>query len=238
MLRRLSTVTAAVAALVLGTSLSASAHVSIPGTGTKGGFAEISFRVPNERPDTSTVKIEVQLPDGQPLAFVSTKPMPGWESTVATAELPEPVEVHGEEITEAASTITWEGGEVGPGQYDDFSISAGPLPEEGDQMVFKVIQTYSDGEEVAWVQETVEGEEEPERPAPVLALVDGDDAHGEEAAPAEEESAADEGAAPSVSAVSQGDVDSANTKATIGIVVGVLGLLAGAAGIAAGRRRT
>jgi hypothetical protein len=42
----------------------------------------------------------------------------------------------------------------------------------------------------------------------------------------------------SVSAVTEDDVDSANTKGTIGIVVGALGLVAGIAGIGLGRRKT
>jgi periplasmic copper chaperone A len=32
------------------------------------------------------------------------------------------------------------------------------------------VQLYSDGNESAWIEPTVEGQEEPERPAPVLTL--------------------------------------------------------------------
>jgi hypothetical protein len=32
------------------------------------------------------------------------------------------------------------------------------------------VQLYSDGNESAWIEPTVEGQEEPERPAPVLPL--------------------------------------------------------------------
>ena len=45
------------------------------------------------------------------------------------APLPEPVESEGTKITKAISTVTWTASEaaaVKPGEYQDFSISAGP----------------------------------------------------------------------------------------------------------------
>ena len=40
-------------------------------------------------------------------------------------------------------------------------------------MVFKALQTYSDGNVVRWIEEPVDGGEEPEHPAPVLAAEPG-----------------------------------------------------------------
>ena len=47
----------------------ASAHVTAqPAEATKGGYFAFAFRVPNERPNAGTTKIEVTLPADHPLA--------------------------------------------------------------------------------------------------------------------------------------------------------------------------
>ena len=164
-----------VVALVMALGVApAGAHVTIPEPAVKGGFSTVTLKVPNERPDASTVKIEVKLPESHPLTFVSVQPKPGWTVETTTRTLDEPVEAFGEEVTEVVDTVTWTGGEIGPGEFDTFALSAGVLPDDVDQLVFPTIQTYNgpDAEEVAWIEEATEGEEEPEHPAPVLTLVD------------------------------------------------------------------
>lgn len=153
---------------------SAAAHVTVnPRTAEQGGFAELTFRVPTERDNAATTRLRVIFPAEQPLAFLSVKPHPGWSYQVRKAALREPLDVDGTQIREAVSSITWttEGAEaaIQPGEYDEFSVSAGPLPED-DQMVFKAVQTYDSGEVVHWIEEAAAGAEEPEHPAPVLAL--------------------------------------------------------------------
>ena len=54
-----------------------------------------------------------------------------------------------------------------PGQFQEFALSGGPFPD-ADSLTFPVVQTYSDGSESAWIEPTVEGQAEPEHPAPVL----------------------------------------------------------------------
>ena len=82
------------------------------------------------------------------------------------------------------------------------------------------MQTYSSGEEVAWIEETTEGGPEPELPAPTLQLVAADGG-GEEATAAP---AADE------------DDDDSNTLSIVALVVGALGLVAGIAALVIARR--
>jgi periplasmic copper chaperone A len=125
------------------------------------------------------------------------------------------------------SKITWTGGTINPGEFQEFEVSAGPLPEDVDQVLFPSIQTYASGEVVRWIDEPVEGEE-PEHPAPVLTLVDGEE-HGGAAADDEDAAASEESAGGMTVAntASQDEVDSANTLAIVGIVAGVLGLLVG-----------
>ena len=55
------------------------------------------------------------------------------------------------QVTEAVSTITWSGGELKPGEFTEFDISVGPLPDDADSLTFKALQTYSDGDVVRWI---------------------------------------------------------------------------------------
>jgi periplasmic copper chaperone A len=217
----------------------ASAHVRVSsGDAAPGGFGELTFRVPNESDTASTVGLRVQIPADTPLASVSVKPVPGWTATTTTGPVDPPVEVHGTEVTEAVSEITWTadpGAGIAPGQYQTFSISAGPIPEV-DEITFPAIQTYDDGTEQAWIEPTVEGQEEPESPAPVLALAgSADPAHGggTDTASAETSTDVDEAAA--------AETSDESGLAVTALVVGALGLLAGVAGLAlalASRRRS
>ena len=63
------------------------------------------------------------------------------------------------QVTEAVTKITWTAtaGGLEPGQFDLFTVSAGPLPTKSNKVVFKVLQTYSDGDVVNWIEPTVKG---------------------------------------------------------------------------------
>jgi uncharacterized protein YcnI len=199
----------------------AGAHVTVnPRTAQQGSFAKLSFRVPNERDDADTTGLEVQLPTDHPLASVSIEPKDGWTYEVTKAPLPTPVSTDDGELTEAVSTITWSGGSLKPGEFTEFDVSVGPLPDAADSLTFKALQTYSDGEVVRWIETAEPGQAEPEHPAPVLVL-----------APASE-SADAAGGGSSDSSDSSDTV--ARTLGIIGIVIGVIGI--GVAGYALTRR--
>jgi periplasmic copper chaperone A len=173
--RRLAPLGAA-AVLALGltwNALPASAHVVVrPDTTASGSFAALTFRVPNESETASTVKVSIELPQETPLLYVSTKPVPGWAVATTTAKLPKPVESYGTTITEAIRTVTWtaaKGSAIGPSQYQEFSISAGPLPQPAT-LLFPAAQTYSDGKVVNWSEPTPESGAEPEYPAPAMIV--------------------------------------------------------------------
>jgi uncharacterized protein YcnI len=172
LVRWLSVLAAAGLGLVAA-ALPAGAHVTIhPDSAPKGGFEILSFSVPNEEATANTVGLEVNLPTKSPIASVSTQPMPGWTVSVEKTKLSKPVTTDDGQVTEAVSTITWTATDGGlkPGEFDLFTISAGPLPTNTNQLTFKAIQTYSDGTTVNWIQQTVKGAPEPDHPAPVLKL--------------------------------------------------------------------
>ncbi|HEX8081147.1 MAG TPA: YcnI family protein [Jatrophihabitans sp.] len=153
----------------------AAAHVSVSSpAAVQGGYANLTFRVPNESDTASTTGVKVQLPPGQPLASVSVRPTKGWTYTLTKAKLATPISSGGSRVTEAVSVIEWKAASaqsgIKPGEFSRFTINAGPLPK-APTMTFKAIQTYSDGEVVSWIEEAAAGSTtELEHPAPVLKL--------------------------------------------------------------------
>jgi uncharacterized protein YcnI len=116
------------------------------------------------------VKLEVTFPADHPIPFVSVQPTPGWTWSAEKVSLAKPIKAEGGSITEAVSKITWTGGQIKPGEFQLFTVSAGPLPTNTKSLEFKALQTYSNGEVVRWIESTPKGGPEPELPAPVLKL--------------------------------------------------------------------
>jgi uncharacterized protein YcnI len=153
----------------------AAAHVTIdPESARKGSNTKFSFQVPNEKDNASTVGLEVTFPADHPIASVSVLQKAGWSFAIEKQTLPKPIKSpFGGEVSEVVSKITWTGGEIQPGAFDLFTVRAGPLPRNVNQLEFQAAQTYSDGEVVNWNEPTVRGGDEPEHPAPVLRLTRG-----------------------------------------------------------------
>lgn len=234
----------------------AAAHVTVtPDSAEAGGYATLAFKVPTERDDASTTKLEVEFPADHPFASVSTQPKTGWDVEVERAELDEPIESHGEQVTERVARVTWtaseESAQIGPGEFDTFPISVGPLPTDAEQLVFKAIQTYSGGEVVRWIEEAAEGTDvEPESPAPVLELTaaaeedaggDAGGGSGGDDAAAEEAGAEEAGADAELAGTSASDdlptTNQVNTAIGLSIGAVVLALIgAGIGGAALARR--
>ncbi|MEV6738490.1 YcnI family protein [Streptomyces sp. NPDC051104] len=235
-LRRATTVAALAAAGVLTAAGAAFAHVTVhPESYAKGATdGVLTFRVPNEEDTAATTKVQVFLPTDHPILGVLVSPQDGWTAQVTTTKLKTPVKTDDGTITDAVSQITWTGGRIRHGQYQDFNVAFGQLPENADQLTFKTLQTYSDGNVVRWIEEAQKGQDEPENPAPVLQLTAKGTAEGggSTAAPAgteEKPSAATTKAAATSDSTARG-------LGIAGLVVGVLGLAA--AGFALTRGRT
>lgn len=193
----------------------AAAHVTVnPREAEQGSYAKLTFRMPTERDIASSVQLEVIFPERQPLSSISVKPQLGWTYRVDKVKLPEPIEVEGRQITETVSKITWtaqQGFEVKPGEFTEFEVSAGRLPAD-ERIVFKAIQTYDNGEVVRWIEEAPPGSTaRPERPAPVLTL-----------APRKHEHS--------------GSHEAGSGLATVALVVSIVALLLGVAGLVSGLR--
>ncbi|MEU6069485.1 MULTISPECIES: YcnI family copper-binding membrane protein [Streptomyces] len=238
---RIAAAAAVAGSAVLALSAPAFAHVSVQpeGTAAKGGYAVVDFKVPNERDNASTTKLEVNFPADHPLASVMPQPVDGWTVEVTKSKLDKPLEMHGKKIDEAVTKVTWTavGKGIEPGYFQKFPLSLGTLPEDTDELVFKAVQTYSNKEVVRWIEVQQDGQEEPENPAPVLALSAASaDEHGHGATTAED--ASDKKAEKEAAA----DSGSSGGSDTTARVLGVVGIVVGAAGVAygvlAGRRRS
>jgi uncharacterized protein YcnI len=231
--RRITFALAITAVALFATAAPVWAHVSVsPEEAPKGGFATLTFQVPNERDDATTNKVEVQFPQDHPIAEASVQPIPGWSVEVTKKKLPAPIKTdEGETLDEGVNTVTWTADDkkgLGEGEFQQFTVSVA-LPDDTDSLAFPAIQTYSDGETANWTEETPAGGPEPEHPRPEVKLVASGD-HDTTPTTAATAAGSDDGA-------SQDDVDSAKTLGIVGIVIGALGLAAGIGGFAM-RRRT
>lgn len=133
------------AVMVVMVALPAAAHVTVSTDNPEpGGFAVYTVRVPNESDTASTVRIEVQMPEG--LSASRYQPRGDWD------------------LAFEGDRLIIEGGEIGPGQFEDFRFQA-RNPEETSELSFPAVQEYDDGESVAWA-----GEPESDTPASVVAI--------------------------------------------------------------------
>jgi periplasmic copper chaperone A len=224
---RLSLLAPATAGVVLAAASGvASAHVTVSSAdAAPGGYGKVTFRVPNESDAASTVDLRIQVPTDPPLTSLRAQPVPGWTVTLTRTQLPQAEQTEDGAVTDVVSVVEFRadaGGGIGPGEFQEFALSGGPFPH-ADTLAFNVVQTYSDGTEAAWIEPTVPGQAEPEHPAPVLTLAGSPPAGAER--PASEEAAGDDG----------------NGTAVTALVLAVVGLLTGLAGLGLGlaaRRRT
>jgi periplasmic copper chaperone A len=214
-------IAAAVAAGALTAPAAASAHVTLqPDSAPAGAFTVVNVRVPTERDDASTVKVDLQLPHG--FVFASYEPRPGWSVKLTNEKLAKPVQTDDGPVDEEVRRITFTGhgsiGAIAPGQFMDFPLSVKVPGKAGDELTFKAIQTYSDGDVVRWI-----GAPGSETPAPIVRVT------GAAAAPA--------AAAPVRPAKGDGHDGASKGLGFAALAVGALGLVVGLGAFAAARKR-
>ena len=219
MIRKTTGVLVVVAALVAVPA--AWGHMTVnPNEAAAGSFARFDVRVPNEEESADTTKVTLQLPEG--LNFTSFQPKPGWTRTVTMKKLAKPVTSDDGTVTERIDTVTWSGGKIAPGEFDEFGFSAQVPETEGAVLVFPAIQTYSDGDVVRWI-----GAADADDPAPRVTLTAAEDDH--------------HGGTTTTASASEDSHDARESRANVALVLGAAGLAAGIGALGlvlAGRRRT
>jgi uncharacterized protein len=189
----------------------ASAHVTVnPNEVPADSFSRFAIRVPNETEDTETTKITVQLPAS--VSFVSFQPKPGWKRTATMVKLAKPItNDEGETVTERIATVTWEGGQIAPGEFDEFGMSA-KVPDKQGTLVFPAVQTYSNGDVVRWI-----GAPDADTPAPRVTVT---------------AKVAEAAAAPTETTAAAETDDDDSDLAGLALAFGIAGLVAGVAALA------
>jgi uncharacterized protein YcnI len=230
--RRFAIVLAAAGIGLVAVAGPAWAHVEVsPGSAPKGSDAVLAFVVPNEKEGATTTKVVVQFPTDHPIAEALVEPIAGWKAEATSTPVTKVIHTDAGDVKEAVKNVTWTatGAGIAVGNFQEFKVSVG-LPDDADSLAFPTIQTYSDGSEVDWIQVAPAGGPEPDDPEPLLTLTAG------EGGAATTPTTTGAAAPAANTSVNKSDVDNAKTIAVIGIIVGALGFLFGAAGLALGRR--
>jgi periplasmic copper chaperone A len=223
---------ATVLAVALVAPAAAGAHVTVqPPSAPAGAETVLTVRVPNERDDASTVKVDVRLPPG----FVSAawESLPGWSVRAVKQKLSKPIQTDDGPIDEQISEIVWtaSGKSTGiqPGEFRDFPLSVLIPGQAGQSLTFKALQTYSNGSVVRWI-----GAPGSDEPAPQVKLTNASATTGDASSSSSGSSGrAQAGPAPAPAAAADND---SNGLSIVALVLGALGLLTGIVALVVARR--
>lgn len=128
------------------------AHVNVsPEEVPGGGYEKLTVTVPTER-DVPTTEVRVEVPEG--FTVLGVLPVPGWDYEF-------------EEEAGEITAVTWSGGEIGPREFQEFTLQT-RTPEEAGEYAWNALQTYEGGEVVEWT-----GPEDSEEPASVVRVAAG-----------------------------------------------------------------
>ncbi len=116
-----------------------------------GKEATVGFIVEHGCDGSPTTKMEIQLPEGA--TGISGVDADGFTATVD------------------GQIVTFAGGSLPDETEHAFEVTF-TAPEDPGEVPVKIIQTCEEGS-TDWIEETVDGEEEPEHPAPVLTITEG-----------------------------------------------------------------
>ncbi len=113
-----------------------------------GSAATVAFKVEHGCDGSPTVSLAIQIP----VTITDARPVDkaGWTGTAA------------------ANVVTYTGGPLDPDTQDTFAVSF-TAPGAPGEVRFPIIQTCAVGE-IAWLDIAVDGQPEPETPAPVLEI--------------------------------------------------------------------
>ena len=221
---------ATVLAAALVAPAAAGAHVTVqPASAPAGAETVLTVRVPNERDDASTVKVDVRLPPG--FVSASWESLPGWSVRAVKQKLAKPIQTDDGPIDEQISEIVWtaSGKSTGiqPGEFRDFPLSVLIPGKPGQSLTFKALQTYSNGSVVRWI-----GAPGSDEPAPQVKLTN---ASATTSATGTASSGSSQAPSATPAAAAAADNDS-NGLSIVALVLGALGVLIGIAALVVARR--
>jgi uncharacterized protein YcnI len=187
----------------------ASAHVSVqPQETSQGKYEVFTVRVPSEKEDAETMKVEVKFPEEVNITRFEAKP--GWTYEAQKDD------------TGKITSVVWTAEEKGLSgtEFVQFNIQ-GKVGDEATEIVWKAYQTYSDGSTVEWI-----GAPDADKPASVTTVnpADGSSDHGHGAATAEPSK--DHNAAGNLANDTEAKTATSNLPLYLSIAALIAGLLA------------
>ena len=204
-MKKLLTLTISMIGAIVLFASAASAHVTVqPQETSQGSYEVFTVRVPSEKEDVQTTKVEVKFPEEVNVTRFEAKP--GWTYEVQKDDTGK--------ITSA--TWTTEGEGLTASEFVQFNIQ-GKVGDEAKEIVWKAYQTYSDGSVVEWV-----GAPDADKPASVTAVNPADGSgHGHGGTTAD--SANDHSAAGDL----ENDVEAKTAASSVPLFLSIAALIAG-----------
>ncbi|MCJ1681767.1 YcnI family protein [Rathayibacter sp. VKM Ac-2928] len=221
-------------ALALAAPTAASAHVTAAASSTAAGsYTVVTFSLAHGCEGSPTTGLSITIPEG--INSVSPTVNPNWDVVKNEVEIADPVtDSHGNTATQRVSNVVYTAKTALADGYRDTVSLQLQLPEDaaGSTLEFPVLQTCETGS-TAWDQPTVEGEDEPELPAPTVAVTAAMEGSGHH----DDDGDGDDAVATTASATTA----AGQSDDVLARVLGVGGLVLGAVGVAFGlasRRRS
>jgi uncharacterized protein YcnI len=171
MKRNFGSVAAAATGIVL-SALPAAAHVGLSvEEAHKGATFTLGFGIGHGCEGNPTTTVRLQVPEG----VISVQPYakPGWEIEVVSGAYGA-TQMRGEiPVSEGVVQINWTGGSLDNALYDEFVIRARIADNIADETMiwFPVVQECAAGGVHRWIAIPVEGQAEPDEPAPGLLVL-------------------------------------------------------------------
>lgn len=229
---KMAAASAASGLILFGLSAVATAHVSpVEPTAPADGYTTVELQLPHGCDGAATERLEVQL--NEEIRAVKAEAVPGWSVSYERETLTESIELHGQEVTEYVSVVTWtaDGDPLPDDQYMRFGISMRAPDAPGETLRFPTVQHCVGGGTSSWIENDPDGD----HPAPAVLLTAAQGGHGEEATEGPDDSSGDEAAATTDAPSDARDSGSDAFARVLGVVAVVL---AGAAVFLSVRKRT
>jgi hypothetical protein len=158
-----------VSGLSVAAAIPASAHATVQMYGEKAtanAYGAVFIRIPHAAADRSTVKVEVQIPEG--VTAVKPQRLSGWNESITKS-------ADGATV----SSVTWSNGSLPDTSFQDFGIQV-KFPKDAGTLYFKTVQTLDDGSTVAWIEIPAAGVDSHSlaKPSPSVTTVVAAPAHG------------------------------------------------------------
>ena len=165
-------VSAAAATLVLAAASPAHAHAVIAEMSVDAGtVSAVTIRIAHGCGTSPTVSVEVSIPEG--VLRVFPRHSTDWLVETHVRALDEPAQPpSGPPVTELVERVTWSGGSLPDGLFEEFQLLVQVPDEPGRMLRFKTKQVCDDGE-IDWAEIPESEDQNPyelDQPAPFVRI--------------------------------------------------------------------